>query len=161
MTCSSRFTGAVFAAPNILLILRRLSNSGSFFGISSTINPIYRWQGSGANDGALTPTLAVDNNVSSFSDGTTTQNDPHAGNIYVAWETNDAAPKGVTSYNPNLIKVMSSSDNGQNFTYQAYLSSGHGVGNTFDLPRIAISQGIDGAQADARAMTPKIARLNW
>ena len=49
--------------------------------------------------------------------GSTTQTDPFAGNVYVAWETNDAAPTGVTVYNPNLIKLMSSSDGGQDFTY--------------------------------------------
>jgi subtilisin-like proprotein convertase family protein len=112
--------------------------SGNFFGPPSTVNPIYRWQG---GDAALTPTLAVDNNVASFTDGGSTQIDPHAGNVYVAWETNDAAPKGVTVYNPNLIKIMSSADGGQNFTYQAYLNTNHGQGPTYDQPKIAISQG--------------------
>src|SRR5206468_6978850 len=92
------------------------------------------------DDGAIAPTLAVDSNAASFPPGGP-KIDPFSGNVYVAWETNDAAPTGVTTYNPNLIKMMSSSDGGQNFTYQAYLQSGHGQGNTYDAPKIAISQG--------------------
>jgi subtilisin-like proprotein convertase family protein len=108
---------------------------------SATINPIYRWQGAAPNDGAITPTLAVDNNANDPESLPGSPADPFSGNVYVAWETNDAAPKGVTSYNPNLLKIMSSSDGGQNFTYQAYLQSGHGTGHTYDAPKIAISQG--------------------
>ena len=117
--------------------------SPSFFGAGDTVNAIYRWQGSGQNDGAINPTLAVDNNVPAFpSTGEATQTDLYAGNVYVAWETNDAAQKNQTTanYNPNVIKLMSSSDGGQNFTYQAYLNN-HGLGNTYDHPQIAISQG--------------------
>ena len=77
--------------------------------------------------------------MANFDNGATTPNDPFSGNVYVAWETNDAAPKNVTQ-NPNTIKLMSSSDSGQDFTYQAYLND-HGTGNLYDQPRIAISQG--------------------
>src|SRR6185437_5321447 len=60
------------------------------------------------------------------------------------WETNDAAPKNVTQ-NPNTIKLMSSADRGQDFTYQAYLNN-HNTGNLFDSPKLAISQGGPGVQ---------------
>ena len=125
------------AAPVTGTFPRPAYDQLSTFLTPDTVNPIYRWQ---AADAAMTPTLAVDNNVPSFSDGKTAQSDPYSGNVYVAWETNDAAPKGVTVYNPNTIKLMASSDGGQNFTYQAYLN-GHGFGNTYDQPKIAISQG--------------------
>ena len=124
------------ATPVSQLFARPAYSQGIGFGSSSFLNPIYRWQG---GDGALTPTLAVDSNVASFPSGGTTQTDPYAGNLYVAWETVDTAPANVTE-NPNTIKLMASSDNGQSFTYQTYLSD-HGLGNTYDAPRIAISQG--------------------
>jgi subtilisin-like proprotein convertase family protein len=115
------------------------------FGSPSTVNAIYRWQGA---DSALTPTLAVDSNDPSFTDlsvsPAVTQTDPFSGNVYVAWETNDTAPKNVTE-NPNTVKLMSSSNGGQDFTYQAYLdyfgSNPHTEGDLFDQPQIAISQG--------------------
>jgi subtilisin-like proprotein convertase family protein len=113
----------------------------SGFNGDNTLNPIYRWQ---AADAAISPTLAVDNNVASFTQGTSTQTDAFAGHVYVAWETVDTAPKGVTVFNPNSIKLMASGDGGQNFTYQAYLDSPFNSGSRFDSPRIAISQGAPG-----------------
>ncbi len=110
----------------------------SVTGVPNTLNPIYRWQGA---DGAITPTMAVDTNVPSFTSNGMTQTDPFAGNLYVAWETNDAAPKNVTQ-NANTIKLMASADNGQSFTSQVYLNS-HVLhrDNLYDSPKIAISQG--------------------
>ena len=133
-------TATSAAAPIAATFTPAAYDELSGFNGTPTLNPIYRWQ---AADSAVTPTLAVDDNVPSFSDGASTQNDPFAGNVYVAWQTVDAAPKGVTVYNPNTIKLMASSDEGRNFTYQAYLN-GHGSGNTFNSPRIAISQGSSG-----------------
>ena len=54
---------------------------------------VYEWDGI---DPALTPTMAVDDNVASFSDvnsigQTVTQTDPTAGDVYVAWASNDTA----------------------------------------------------------------------
>ena len=54
---------------------------------------VYEWDGI---DPALTPTMAVDANVASFSDvnsigQTVTQTDPTAGDVYVAWTSNDTA----------------------------------------------------------------------
>ena len=115
------------------------------FGGSNTLNPIYRWQGA---DAALSPTLAVDDNLPSFNDGGgLTQTDTYAGNVYVAWETQDTAPKNVT-INPHSIKLMASSDKGQNFTYQAYLDSPFSTADNYDSPKIAISQGTPTAPGD-------------
>ncbi len=120
-------------SPQTIYSRPAYDNVGS---VASTVNPIYRWQGV---DSAITPTLAVDNNVANFDNGATTPNDPFVGNVYVAWETNDAAPSGVAQ-NPNTIKLMASDDQGQQFTYQAYLNN-HSTGNLYDQPKIAISQG--------------------
>ena len=107
----------------------------------STVNPIYRWLGT---DAALTPTLAVDGNVANFDNGATTPKDPFSGNVYVAWESQDSQPKNQNT-NLNRIKLMASSDLGQDFTYQAYVNPNNG-GNLFDQPRIAISQGSSTVQ---------------
>ena len=121
----------------------------------TTINPIYRWQGV---NGA-TPTLAVNDNAASYTDLSTgaTNTDPYSGNVYVAWETNDAEPKNFGAYNPNTIKLMASSDLGQDFTYQAYLNgtanAAHANGNLYDQPQIAISQGTPGTPTTGSNLT--------
>jgi subtilisin-like proprotein convertase family protein len=107
------------------------------------LNPIYSWQGT---DAALTPTLAVDDNLSAYpTTGTATQTDAFAGNVYVAWETNDKAPTNVT-INAHSIKLLASSDQGQNFTYQAYLDSPFSSTDSYNSPKIAVSQGSSSVQ---------------
>ncbi len=109
---------------------------------------LYEWVP--ATDGALQPMLAVDNNVSTFTDvnfqgQTLTQNDPFAGNIYVAWTSNDVRPANTNSpnpFNPNRIKIIASSDGGTSFTGQTIVSDGGNSGDArHGTPQLAISQG--------------------
>ena len=109
---------------------------------STLLNPIYRWQG---GDQAVTPSLAVDTSV---VDPTVANSARYAGNVYVAWQTIDTAPQNVTSFNPQAIKLVASSDGGQDFTYQDYLNGGtfasHNSGNLYTSPRLAVSAGGGG-----------------
>ena len=55
---------------------------------------VYEW----VADQAINPMLTVDDSVPTFSDTDVngvvqTQNDPNTGNVYVAWESSDVAPK--------------------------------------------------------------------
>src|SRR5262249_44980006 len=78
-------------------------------GIPLSLGPtkkLYSWAN---GDAALNPTLAVDTNLASFTDPVTgaTQTDPFAGNIYVAWNTENNAPNNPpNSFNPNTIKLI-------------------------------------------------------
>ena len=107
---------------------------------STFLNPIYRWQG---GDAAVTPTLAADPGTNSA--------DPFGGNVYVAWQTLDTAPQGVTNFNAQAIKLVASSDGGQSFSYHEYLNGGtfasHSSGDRYTSPRIAISEGGGGSSA--------------
>src|SRR5262249_38554914 len=59
--------------------------------ITFQAKPLYLWAN---NDPAVNPTIVVDTNLPSFTDPITgaTQNDPLSGEIYVAWNTNNALP---------------------------------------------------------------------
>ena len=94
-------------------------------GGSSTYSIVYQWLPSG--DLAYEPTLAVDDNLASFTDPTTgqVQTDSSAGNVYVAWASGSvapdsvltlAAPFGTAFFNGNVIKMVTSTDGGQDFT---------------------------------------------
>jgi subtilisin-like proprotein convertase family protein len=127
-------------------------NTGADFNI------IYQWLPAG--DQAFEPTMAVDDNIASFTDPTTgqVQTDVGSGNVYIAWASGSVAPALETTdpfFNPNPILMVSSSDGGQSF-------SGVGVANTSGYgptterdsePAIVISQGRlpseSGKQGDA------------
>jgi subtilisin-like proprotein convertase family protein len=87
---------------------------------------LYEW----INDQVLHPTMTIDTGVSSFSDSGFTQTDPSAGNIYVAWATNNVQPTGTLpggiSFNPNTIQVMASNDGGNTFTPEQIVNDGFG-----------------------------------
>ena len=99
----------------------RLLRKFTFSGNSATLSlskTIYEWVGA---DGAFDPTIAVDQGVASFTDPTTgdVQTDAFAGNIYVAWVSNDTPTAGNplgTNFNPNRVLMVSSSDGGNTFT---------------------------------------------
>ncbi len=120
-----------------------------------TNKPVYSWNGS---DAATNPVLVVDNNLASFSDvnaqgNTVTQTDPSAGNVYVAWASTDTnrGPKSgpIGNFNSQTIRMVSSSDRGQDFTHIAYVDDTSNVnqgGNhsgkaRYVEPSLAISQG--------------------
>ena len=128
-------------------------------GGSSAFNIIYQWLPPG--DQAFEPTLAVDDNIPSFTDPTTgqVQTDISAGNVYVAWATGTVAPASPSPvspfFNPNSIVMVTSTNGGQDFSAQEQINtSGYGPTTERDaLPAIAISQGRlpgeSGQQGDA------------
>ncbi len=98
-------------------------------------------------DAAVSPTLAIDDNLASFTDTDSNgkpyvQTDPSAGAVYVAWATNNVPPQNATNYNPNEIQIIGSSDGGQNFTAPVTVDTGGAFGpQRYTAPQIAISQG--------------------
>jgi hypothetical protein len=106
---------------------------------------VYAWDGS---DQAVSPTMAVDDNVASFGDvnslgQTVTQTDPGAGNVYVAWETNDKPPMNPPgNFNPNRILITGSTDGGNTFSGITVVNP-NGNANPAELatPTLTISQG--------------------
>ena len=107
---------------------------------------VYEWDGSNP---ALMPTMAVDANVASFSDvnsigQTVTQTDPTAGDVYVAWTSNDTpyANSVAAVFNPNRILITASSDGGNTFGGITVLNNNGNVKpGTMTSPTLTISQG--------------------
>src|SRR5262249_20406132 len=99
-------------------------------------------------DQALTPMLAVDDNIASFTDTDANgqpyvQTDPFAGNVYVAWGTN-ALPVNPTpgNFNPNRVLMVASSNGGFDFSGPVLINdSGNFGSQRATSPRLAISQG--------------------
>jgi subtilisin-like proprotein convertase family protein len=126
---------------------------------SSTTNPtpiplvnkaVYEWV-TPDNDAALTPTMAVDSNVPSFSDvnsigQTVTQTDPTAGDIYVAWASNDVPSAfqaaNPSTFNPDRILITASSDGGNTFGGLTVLNNnGNATPGKMASPTLTVSQG--------------------
>ena len=87
-----------------------------YFFAPQDLKVIYQWD-STANDEAIDPTMAVDDNQSTSPTGVTTQTDAYSGNVYVSWASvdhNTAIP--IPDFNPNRIMVEVSSDGGNNFS---------------------------------------------
>ena len=117
--------------------------------------PIYTWDGAdgGANgDAVVTPTLAVDTNLPSFTDPTTgkTQTDNFSGNIYVVWaEVDSNTNPGIPNFNPDTIRMSASSNQGVSFTHAAYVDNSsnahiggsHSSSARYSAPQVTISQG--------------------
>jgi subtilisin-like proprotein convertase family protein len=115
-------------------------------GGSIDYNLIDQWLPAG--DFALNPTMAVDDNVPSFTDPTTgeVQTDLSSGNIYIAWSGQIVPPAGNPQgvfFNPSPIVLTVSSDSGQSFSaLNAVNNSAYGPTTERDAtPQIAISQG--------------------
>lgn len=101
-------------------------------------------------DMALTPMLAVDDNLTSYVDTnylgqSYVQNDPYVNNVYVAWATNDQPHQNAVNFNPNRILMVASSDGGANFSGPVVLNnngnSGGGGTQRATTPQLSISQG--------------------
>jgi subtilisin-like proprotein convertase family protein len=140
------------------IVLNKFSFNGVTPGLLIGSNTVYQW----GQDQALQPIVAVDNNLTSFTDPTTgavqsdrfatnapgTAGSSTAGNVYVAWSTIDSNPTGINNFNPNVIKLVVSSDGGNGFSTIRTISDGgnqtggNGARNT--TPRLAISQGSAG-----------------
>ncbi|MFL5242005.1 MAG: proprotein convertase P-domain-containing protein [Gemmataceae bacterium] len=106
---------------------------------------VYNWA---QIDGAVTPTLVVDNNPLTFTDPVThvVQNDPFAGDVYVAWSNKitppPTPPPVPPTFNPNPIFIASSSDGGFTFSSPEILNTGQYFG--FDrngVPQLAVGKG--------------------
>ncbi len=108
-------------------------------------NHVYGWIAGG--EGATWPTLAVDSNLSTFTDVdangvTRTQNDPNTGNIYVAYVKQDTKPANVNAANWTLstLDVVQSNDGGNNFSPPLPLTSNFAPAQA-SSPQIVVSQG--------------------
>ena len=109
-------------------------------------NIIYQWLPAG--DQAYDPTLAVDDNLASFTDPTTgqVQTDGSSGNVYIAWATGVVPPAletGDPFFNSQAIVLVSSSDGGTTFNGQDVVNTS-GYGPTLERdtdPQIVISEG--------------------
>jgi len=104
-------------------------------------SPLYTW----TQDAALNPVVAVDGNLSGFSDPTTgaTQADPYTGNVYVTWGTrNNLSNNGNT--NPYRVDMVASSDGGKTFTSPLPLNTGVNNGPAAATPAATVSQGSVG-----------------
>ena len=125
-----------------VLFLNKFNVSGGAPASVIANKAIYSWTG----DQAIKPTLAVDKNVAFFSDGGgKTQTDLGAGNVYVAWASADVAPPNAVNFDPNAIRVISSSDGGQSFTgFATANDNGNSGAQRNTSPRLTISQGSTG-----------------
>ncbi|MDG3008110.1 Ig-like domain-containing protein [Paludisphaera mucosa] len=101
------------------LLLRKFNFSGSSPSLVS--DQVVRQY---VTDAVFNPTLTVDDNQAQFVDPTNgfVQTDPTAGNVWIGWSTNEAAPTGDlflrpgSTWNPNSIQVIVSSDGGATFS---------------------------------------------
>ena len=142
-------------------------------GGTPTGKKLYEWHDSGAaadrSDPAFNPYIAIDNNVFAFTDQETgrVQSAPRAAipdplnptvqnsQIYVAWNTFNQQPTNNAAFNPclpstvnrNVIKMVASSNGGNDFTTQRFVSDNGNcdpVGTPalrYTLPRMVVSQG--------------------
>ena len=147
--------------PGKICLYGRHTCSGEVqYGVNtgSNFNIIYQWLPAG--DQAYEPTMAVDDNIASFTDPATgqVQTDASTGNVYIAWASGSVIPSlqtGDPFFNPNPILMVSSSDGGQSFSGVGIANtSGYGPTTERDSePEIVISQGRlpseSGEQGDA------------
>ena len=120
--------------------------------------PIYTWVP--ASDPAISPTLAVDSSVPTFSDpdppsGTESQDDPYSGNVYIAWQSEDIAPAyNPSDYDPNRILMVGSSNGGTSFSGIQVLNNNGNYGTNRPVtPSIVVSQGAVARPAGTNSPT--------
>ncbi|HEV8292441.1 MAG TPA: hypothetical protein VGP94_10980, partial [Tepidisphaeraceae bacterium] len=110
---------------------------------------LYTWVGA---DQALTPMVAVDNNIDDFVDPDTgaEQFDANVGNVYIAWTTNTPPPPNFDPnlWNQNAIVLVASGDGGVSFSSEQMLNDnrhsmvfGARPEGRMSTPRLVISQG--------------------
>ena len=97
--------------------------------------------------------MQVDSNLPEFTDPASgqVQTDPYSGDVYVSWSGVDVKPSLVNAgtFNPNRIKLIVSSDGGNNFTSEAIADvnssqpdNGNGPTTERDsAPALTVSQG--------------------
>jgi subtilisin-like proprotein convertase family protein len=132
---------------------------------SSVFGPkvVYGWVP--GSDQLLSPMLAVDNNVASFTDTfgngqSATQTDPFSGNVYIAYSTVAVSPAtNPTNFNPNTIQLLTSSDGGLNFSGQSTIDGSNLFQSAYfgpqrdGAPQLTISQGRAARPAGANGAT--------
>src|SRR5207302_1790226 len=108
------------------------------------------------------PSLAIDNNVAHFVDtapdgSTVTQDDPFAGNVYVAYVTNDIPPSGNpagNNFNPTRVHIVASSDGGLSFTGDQIVNDNGNFGPERNFrPRLIVSQAAPERQVTGGQVT--------
>ena len=120
------------------LVLNKYHLAGGAPSIVIANDTVYSW----SVDQVVKPTLAVDNNVASFTDGSATQTDNSAGAVYIAWGSVDINPNNFGNWNPNAIRMIGSGDGGQTFSGITTVNTGGNFGAQRDTaPRLVISQG--------------------
>jgi subtilisin-like proprotein convertase family protein len=135
------------------LVLQRFNfTSGGTPALTLPNQIVYSWLNA---DSVFHPYVAVDNTFPVDPDtGIVNKN---AGNLYVAWSTIDTAPTGFVNFNPNSVKELVSSDQGDSFGPYKYLNT-----NTFfggpgtiaaTLPSIVVSQGTAGKATAGQVTT--------
>lgn len=113
-------------------------------------NVVYNWLSNAKNPPgvyrALKPTMVVDSNAPTFTDGTKVQTDAGANNVYLAWASNDDKPSGFTgTWNPYTIQMTASTDGGNTFLTPVTVNENGNFGTENDTsPRLTVSQGASG-----------------
>ncbi len=102
---------------------------------------IHQWVG----DPVISPTLVVDNTAPNYTDPQSNAmlTNRFAGNVYVAWATNNRPPTNPPpTFNPNTIQLVVSRDRGATFSSPVTINDGGNFGldrNT--SPKLVVSQG--------------------
>ena len=101
--------------PNAYQFTNNQQDPGTgFFGNGNNVKVIYQWLSDSNNDQAINPTLSVDGNQATLPPSVSSAVDPNSGNVYVAWTSIDT-PEVNEILNPYRIKMVASSDGGNNF----------------------------------------------
>src|SRR5439155_1544100 len=93
-------------------------------------------------------------------------NDPFAGNVYVAWGTNNQPfTNAPGNFKPTTIQMVVSSDGGQSFSTPIQVDNpGHVGSDRNAFPRLTVSQGTlpaGGAGGTQRPTAPGQVSLVW
>ena len=91
----------------------------------------------------LSLSLAVDNTVSSFTDGSWQVSNPNSGNVYIAMGLSTPNPASPTNFNNFTVRMFYSTDKG--VTFSAPMTLGASAANNTNehdiAPKISVSQG--------------------
>jgi large repetitive protein len=127
---------------------------------------VYAWTA----DQAIKPTMTVDKGVATFTDTYTDStgavvtkynNDASAGNVYVAWGTVDVAPPNVQNWNPNTVRLVSSSDGGVTFSGAKTVGLGNFGSQREGAPRIVTSQGTAAVAGGTPTVAGGLVTVVW
>ncbi len=128
------------------IVLNKFDFSGGSPSVSISTNQVYSWNRSADSTvpEVLSPILAVDDNLSTFTDPDTgqTQTDSNAGNVYISWILDTPPPQNPPSpWNRWTIELLSSIDGGSTFGPRVRLSGGNVGPQHYGAPRLTVSQG--------------------